>query len=144
VKENSLLRPARPCIVPILLQGLKGPLQSATTLCYRKVFIYYKVKMPVSKNHLILGFIIGTLFFCFFENSPGQAFSDKCWVRRQGGWIRHTKVYLLGGMLIYASTTCNQCPPLQKAIALLAGIWIGVHGAQDIAERIHERNKRLV
>lgn len=81
-----------------------------------------------------MGFIIGIIFFIFFENMKhGNTFDSKCWVRKQPSWLSHGKVYVIGSFLIYSELTgCKN--PLNL---MIGGIWIGVHLAQDLAERYH-------
>ncbi len=93
--------------------------------------------------YLLVGVTIGVAFFCIFENAkPGTTFASDCWVRRQEDWIRHPKVYLVAFLLLMAAST-GKCSLLRKSVFMLAGLWVGLHGAQDIAERIHESKNNL-
>lgn len=89
-----------------------------------------------------LGFIIGIIFFIIFENSkPSNTFMDKCWIRQQPSWLVHNKCYLIGAILIYRELVGCQ----DSLIIALGGAWIGLHLAQDFAERYHlsKTNKLL-
>ena len=85
-------------------------------------------------SHIFIGIILGFLFFIIFENSkPSNSFLSKCWKRQQPSWIVHNKCYIIGAILIYRELTgCND-----KWIITLGGAWIGLHFAQDMAERYY-------
>lgn len=84
---------------------------------------------------IFTGFIIGASVFFFLEaGKPSNSFFNTCWVRQQPKWIVHTKVYLLGALLIWRG-----CVHSDKFILFLGSAWIGLHLFQDIAERFHEK-----
>jgi len=83
---------------------------------------------------LIFGFVVGMVFFYIFEDAHvSNSFMDGCWVRQQPRWLVHNKVYILGLFIIFEGWRYQDI-----LLMVLGGGWIGLHLAQDIAERIHE------
>lgn len=93
--------------------------------------------MNKNYQYMIIGFIVGLLFFILFENSkPSNSFNSECWIRQQPSWLVHNKCYIIGSLLIYREINgCND-----PYIIALGGAWIGLHLAQDIAERYYLSN----
>lgn len=87
---------------------------------------------------IIIGVMIGILYFYFFENSVSNSFLSSCWIRQQPKLLVHNKVYLIGSFLIYRGFVNND-----RLIVLLGASWIGLHGTQDLAERAYENNKKM-
>ena len=85
---------------------------------------------------LIVGFVLGLLFFLIVEGGRGSnSFYSGCWVRKQPDWITHTKVYFLGTIIAYKGLEYKD-----SLLTLLGAAWFGLHLGQDIAERIYKNN----
>jgi hypothetical protein len=84
---------------------------------------------------ILIGFIVGASTFFFLESGkPSNSFFNTCWIRQQPQWIVHSKVYLLGGLLIWRAVVHSDV-----FLMLLGSSWIGLHLFQDLAERFHEK-----
>lgn len=93
--------------------------------------------------YIIIGLVLGVLFFCVCENmKPSNSFVTDCWIRKQPNWLVHNKVYFIGLLLIYCELKMVKIP----IVLLIGSTWIGLHFAQDMAERYHmykKKNKTL-
>ena len=88
-------------------------------------------------QYIVYGFIVGIIFFILFENlKPSNSFTSKCWKRQQPSWLVHNKCYLIGSLIIFREIKGCKDP----LIIFIGGTWIGLHLAQDIAERYYLSN----
>lgn len=83
---------------------------------------------------ILLGFLTGITVFIFFEGiKPSNSFYNTCWVRTQPIGTVHTKVYILGIILIWKGLSYSDI-----FLTFLGGSWIGLHLLQNIAEIYNE------
>ena len=87
---------------------------------------------------IIIGFIIGILYFIIFENAkPSNSFITKCWIRKQPDYLVHNKCYIIGVLLIFSQLKTKYKEYGSYVVFFVGSTWIGLHLAQDIAERYH-------
>lgn len=83
---------------------------------------------------LLLGIVLGMATFMFLEGGKkSNSFLDSCWKRQQPKWIVHNKVYVLGAFVVWRGFVNSD-----MFIIMIGSAWIGLHVAQDLAERYHE------
>lgn len=79
---------------------------------------------------ILVGFMTGVFFFLALEGmKPSNSFYDTCWVRKQPNWSVHSKVYILGMILIWKGYSYSD-----RFLLFLGSAWIGLHLLQNYSE----------